>query len=207
MSTRVADLTEQCADGKHKRVRPSDFAAIWIHRSGPSVGRSAPEVARFFIDGPGAKHTAGNVPYHYLGTAERIEQMLPLDERGAHAKAFGNAAGIGFAQVGDFRHRAPAPAQWRRAVMLCADLVPALVPLPLFMINMVPPWLRYGPPIYGHGEVSSAFARGSGKEQPNGPAACPGKHWSMSEFRADVQSELARRTAARLKKLGHRLAL
>lgn len=203
----VVDLTERCADHERKEMRCGDIAAIWIHRCGISAGRSGQEVAAFFISGPGAAYTGSNVPYHYFNAAAKVEQLLPLDERGAHAKAFGNVAGIGFAQQGDFRYAAPSAAQWGRAVQVCADLMPGLSPLPLHMVNKVPPWLRYNLPIYGHGEVSSAFARGSGKEHPNGPAACPGKHWSMSEFRSDVQSELARRTAARLKKLGHRLAL
>lgn len=202
--TSVVDLTQQCCTTAEPALL-RDLAAIWIHRIGVSIGADAIAVARYFSSGRGARYTGGNVPYHYLGTYHQVEQLLPLDVRGAHARRWGNAWGIGFAQHGDFRAHPPSADQWRRAVDVCADLIPGLSPLPAELRDVLPQHLKWGVPVLGHGEVPATFGTNTGKDQPDGAYACPGRLWDMREFRSDVQAELRRRTAARLGELGHRL--
>lgn len=201
----VVDLTDRCAGYLDEQATLHDRAVIWIHRLGPSVGADAIEMARFFQHGPGAQYTGGRIPYHYLNTEDQMQQALPLDQRGAHARSFGNAAGLGLANLGDFRRRPPHPRQWNRAVQLCCDLLPSLLPLPLRLVTTVPPHLRNSLPVWGHGEVPAAFARTSQKDQPDGRYACPGRHWPMREFRQDVQAEMTRRAVVALRQAGHRL--
>ena len=204
--TGVVDVTNECAVGRHcGPMRAYEVAAIWIHRIGPHIGRDAVEIAEFFINGPGKPYTGGAVPYHYIGGYNEVQQAIPLNERGAHARRWGNACDIGFAQMGDCRQAAPGADQWRRAVMVCADIVPALVPLPLRLRHMVPDELRYGLPVFGHGEVPGTFGRSAGKEQPGGPNACPGNLWDMNDFRSDVAIELRARVGLVLTANGHRL--
>lgn len=204
MTVKVYDATAECFDGRYTRVDSNEQSIIWIHRIGPSVGTTAAQIARFFVSGKGVSYTGGNMPYTYVNTDERVEQALPLDERGAHARRWGNTHGVGFAQVGDFNKKAPHAAQWERAVDVCADLLPSLTMHSLKGEAFIPWHLRRTIPVFGHGEVPAAYGSASGKQQPNGPYACPGRYWSMDEFREDVKLELERRAAARLKALGHR---
>ena len=199
----VTDLTRLCCTCPAP-ARLRDRAAIWIHRIGIEIAPDSVAAARFFASGPGARYTGGNVPYHYIGTYHGVDQLLPLDVRGAHARRWGNAWGIGFAQVGDFRAVPPSKEQWRRAVEVCADLLPGLAPLPAELRSVLPDALLWGLPIYGHGEVPACFQSGTGKHQPHGRYACPGRLWDMDDFRTAVQDELARRAVCNLAAKGHR---
>lgn len=201
----ICDMTGRCATGPRKSVRPGDLCAIWIHRTGPSIGADAVAISRFFTNGPGAVYTGGGVPYHYINTYHRVEQALPLDVRGAHARRWGNLHGIGFAQLGDFRRHPPSLEQWMRAVDVCAELLPLLNKMPPDLLRVLPRRLQDGPPIFGHGEVPGSYG-GNSKSQPDGPEACPGKLWSMVDFRREVEARRRELAAIALAANGHRLA-
>lgn len=201
LTLEVHDATAACDDGKHDPA--GELSLIWIHRIGRTVGADAVEIAEFFRTGKGKRYTGGQMAYHYIGTAERVEQALPLAEKGAHARRFANAHGIGFAQVGDFSLHPPRAEQWARAVALCADLVPLLSRPTSTTWAMIPWHLRAELPILGHGEVPSTFARTSGKDQPDGRYACPGRFWDMHDFRRDVRETLKQRAHAALVDSGH----
>lgn len=199
----VADMTAHTIRARPRRSRLQSL--IWVHRIGETAGRTVPEIARFFIDGEGARYTGATMAYHYVVTYSRVEQALPLDEQGAHARRWGNAHGIGIAVLGDFRYQAPTASQWLNAVSLCADLVPFLGRHSDAVLALLTPMLQNDLPIVGHGEVPGAYGAHSLKHHPDGVNACPGKHFSMGEFRADVERELVRRAAVRCHKLGHLL--
>lgn len=201
---KVQDLIEYCEPPRKRRSRAQSL--VWIHRIGEVCGRSVSEIARFFISGEGAPYTGGNMAYHYVVLGDCVQQALPLEEQGYHARRWGNAHGIGVAIRGDFRFDRPTPLQWAMAASLCADLVPLLRPHSYEVRDLLPNHLRYGLPVVGHGEVRGTFSRSSEKDQPNGRNACPGQHWDMRTFRADVEREILRRAAVRCDRLGHRLA-
>jgi len=198
----ISDFTSCCVGA---RPRPSRLQSlVWIHRIGKDAGVNAKEIAHFFIHGEGSAVTGGNMAYHYIVTLERVEQALPLTQQGAHARRWGNAHGIGIAVSGDFRFRPATPKQWALTVSLCADLVPFMGRHSATMFAMLPSALRHGVPVVGHGEVPGAYGATSQREQPMGAYACPGRHWPMHSFRADVSRELARRAIDRCASLGHR---
>lgn len=201
--TKVFDYTADCYDGKYQRIDDKGMSLIWIHRIGPGIGTNAVEIARFFIKGEGKSYTGGQMAYHYINTLDQIQQALPLDEKGAHARRWGNAFGLGFAQVGDFNKVEPRPEQWNRAVDMCADMVPGLSRHSAKTWSLLPRHLKSELPIVGHGEVPGSYGSTSGKEQPNGSDACPGRLWNMDEFREDVEAILQQRTGERLTELGH----
>lgn len=188
--------------GSGEQARGELKSIIWIHRCGFEAGHDAAAVARFFRTGPGAPYTGGQMAYHYVNTLERVEQALPLMARGAHARRF-NVDGIGFAQLGDFNAAPPTAYQWERALQLCADLLPILLPQSRTLRGRLPAALRHELPVYGHGEVPAAFSEGSGKHHPNGPHDCPGRHWPMQRFRDDLRRELLRRAVIDLAHKGH----
>ena len=132
--------------------------------------------------------------YALVNTFEQVQMALPLDELGAHARRFGNMYGIGFAQIGDFNKHPPPADQWERAVDVCVDIEPLLAKHTAAMWKRLPEHLRDELPIVGHGEVPGAYGVDSGKEQPHGKEACPGRYWNMDEFRYDVRA--ARRQRA-----------
>ncbi len=202
--TKIFDYTAECYDGKYSRIEFGELSLVWIHRIGPGIGSSAVEIARFFTKGEGRKYTGGNMAYSYVNTADQVQQALSLDERGAHARRWGNAHGIGFAQLGDFNKQAPTPEQWERAVDVCADLVPWLSTHSAKMWSLLPEHLRDELPVVGHGEVPAAYGVTSGKEQPHGSDACPGRYWDMDEFRYDVGAVVRERAAVNMLALGHR---
>lgn len=201
----VHDATEQCFDGRYTPMAMHEQATIWIHRIGLNLGTTAAELAAFFVDGPGSDYTGGHFPYHYVVTLERVEQALPLDERGAHARRFGNAHGIGIAVCGDFRAAPPTPQQLAWTVELCAELLPALTPMSSVTEAAIPWHLRRGVPVYGHGEVPQA-AGADAKTHPDGAYACPGRHLDMDGLRRDVLDARRGRAVAMLKDRGHRIA-
>lgn len=200
---KVFDYTLESDDGRHQRVDLDALSLIWIHRIGPGIGSSAYEISKFF-QGEGASYTGGNMAYTFVNTPEQVQQALPLDEKGAHARRFGNAYGIGFAQIGDFNKEPPDPGQWARAVDLCVELVPWLSEHSRRMLLKLPEHLRHELPIVGHGEVPVAYGAKSGKEQPNGTDACPGRHWNMDEFRQDVKDAMRQSAGMALTDLGVR---
>lgn len=200
---KVRDMTDCAA---RATPRPSRLQSlVWIHRVGTTCGRTVPEIARFFIDGPGAVATGGNMAYHYVVMRDYVGQALPLEEQGAHARRWGNAHGIGVAVLGDFNVDRPTEAQWDLTVSLCADLVGLLQRHTYEVSQLLPRSLRYRLPVVGHGEVPGTFGPSSGKDQPFGQWACPGRHWDMRDFRDDVAREIARRSVLRCSYLGHRL--
>lgn len=201
--TKVFDYTKECFDGDYGRFNISPPSMIWIHRIGPGIGSSAVDIARFFISGEGKSYTGGNMAYHYINTPEQVQQALPLDECGAHARRWGNAFGYGVAQLGNFNKHAPNVDQWNRAVDLCADLIPRLVIHSTRMWSLLPEHLRNEIPVVGHGEVPAAYGATSGKEQPHGTEACPGRLWNMDEFRYDVRTIMLERANNSLHEFGH----
>ena len=208
--TKVFDYTAEAADGNYERIDLGDLSLLWIHRIGPGIGASVVEIARAFRDrrpGKAGSYTGGNMPYTFVNTPDQLQQALPLDEKGAHARRWGNMHGIGFAQLGDFNKQPPDVEQWQRAVDLCAELVPWLSEHSQRMFDKLPTYLRHELPVVGHGEVPGAYGTNSGKEQPNGAAACPGKYWSMDEFRQDVAAVMKQRAGMRLTDLGVRFTI
>lgn len=201
----VRDVTTLCADGRREPLGPDDLCALWLHRIGRQIGADAVDIASWFIRGDGARYTGGQMPYHYVVTQHGVQQALPLDERGAHARRWGNAHGIGIAVQGDFRSQEPSERQWDWAAELCADLLPALGPIPEPMLGHIPMHLLPGLPVYGHGEVPIAYGRDSEKHTPTGRYACPGQYWAMDSFREAVRDELRRRSVGALMAGGHRL--
>lgn len=204
--TRIFDYTRACYDGIYRRNDLDNHSLIFIHRIGPGIGVDAVEIARFFVKGEGRKYTGHNMPYHYVNTEDQVQQALPLDERGAHARRWGNTYGIGFAQLGDFNQHTPAAAQWSRAVDVCADLVHTLNTHSAKMLALLPKHLRTDIPIVGHGEVPAAYGAQSGKEHPHGDNACPGRYWNMDEFRRDVEIVMKQRAGEHLTRHGHRFS-
>lgn len=205
---KVFDYVDGSSDGKFTLVGFDDISLIWIHRIGPGIGLSAPEISNFFQT-EGAKYTGGNMAYTFVNTPGldgQVQQALPLNERGAHARRWGNMHGIGFAQIGDFRHVAPHNAQWDRAVDLCARIIPWLAPHARSMSLKLPEHLRHELPIVGHGEVPGSFGETSGKDQPFGSDACPGEHWDMDLFRAEVRRIIVERAALDMTTTGVRFA-
>lgn len=201
---KVQDLTDCCLGAS---PRPSRLQSlVWIHRVGTACGRSVPAIAHFFIDGEGARYTGGKMAYHYVVLPDCVQQALPLEEQGAHARRWGNAHGIGVAILGDFNVDRPTQVQWQMAVSLSADLVGLLRPHSYEIWELLPRHLRMGVPVVGHGEVPGSFSQLSHKAQPHGRYACPGRHWDMGTFRTNVEDELLRRAVIRCDLLGHRLS-
>ncbi len=203
MGYKVFDYTIEADDGNFQKIDLDVLSLVWIHRIGPGIGRSVVEISKFFQT-EGASYTGGNMAYSFVNTPEQIQQGLPLEERGAHARRWGNMFGIGFAQLGDFNKQPPGPDQWNRAVDLCADLVPWLSGHNAKMLSVIPVHLRNDLPIVGHGEVPAAYSKKDGKEQPNGSDACPGRYWDMDEFRQDVRQVMKERHGYRLAENGVR---
>jgi hypothetical protein len=201
---KIFDYTADCFDGDYSKVDFDSQSIIWIHRIGPGIGSNAVEIAKFFTHGEGRQYTNGNMAYSYINTAEQIQQALPLDDKGAHARRWGNAHGIGFAQIGDFNKQAPSEEQWNRAVDFCADVVPWLSSHSSKMHSLLPGHLEFEIPVIGHGEVSEAYGEDSGKAQPDGLHACPGRLWDMEEFRRDVETMMREKAAQQMADLGHR---
>ena len=200
---KVQDLTDYTQQARPRRSRMQSL--VWIHRIGPTCGQNVSAIARFFISGEGAQYTGGTMAYHYVVLPDLVQQALPLEEQGAHARRWGNAHGVGVAILGDFRTERPPRSQWLMALALCADLVPILRPHSYEVRDLLPNHLRYGVPVVGHGEVKGAYSKASDKTQPHGRNACPGQHWDMRAFRGEVEREVLRRAALRLSGLGHRL--
>lgn len=200
---KVRDLTYCASRATPRKSRLQSL--IWVHRLGTTCGRSLPEIATFFIDGAGALATGGNIAYHYVVFPDYVAQALPLEEQGAHARRWGNAHGIGVAVLGDWNHDRPTATQWNFTVSLCADLVGLLQPHTHEVAQLLPAALRRRLPVVGHGEVPGTFHEASGKNQPHGRYACPGRYWRMPEFRDDVSREITRRAVIRCNRLGHRL--
>lgn len=186
-----ADCTVEASDDDHKKIK-GDVSLIWIHRIelAEKYGQNtAAGISHAFQTVPElVRVTGGNMPYHWIGTPDRIEQALALEEKGAHARRWGNMFGWGFANVGNFHEREPSVYVWERAVDLCAMMVPGLDEHTPRMLAKLPEHLRHELPIVGHGEVPIAYDPKHGKEQPNGSDACPGRYWNMDEFRDDVRA-------------------
>lgn len=202
MMGRIFDYTAEANDGDYDELPFDMVSLVWIHRIGPGIGLNVVEISKRFQTDL-AKYTGGNMPYTVVNTLEgQIQQGLAFDERGAHARRFGNMHGYGFAQIGDFNREPPKAIQWESAVDFCVELVPSLAEHRPDMFLRLPESLRRRIPIVGHGEVPAAIGKNSGKEQPNGSDACPGKHWNMDEFRQDVKRILRDRACERLSELG-----
>lgn len=198
---KIFDYVDDAADGKPQLQGFDQLSLIWIHRIGPGIGMNAIEISKAFQDtnpGKAGSYTGGNMPYHLIGTRDNVQQALALAEKGAHARKFGNMWGIGFAQIGDFNREQPPTDMWERAVDACAMIVPWLSPHADTMLSYLPAELRFDVPVVGHGEVPGAYGTTSGKQQPDGPEACPGKHWDMNEFRQDVLRVVRDRQAQRM---------
>jgi hypothetical protein len=202
---KIYDATVESSDGNHQSVDADALSLIWIHRIGIGAGTTAAEISRFFQTHPDAREiTGGNMAYTLVGTPDRVELALPLDERAAHARRWGNAWGIGFAQVGDFNRHPPPSDMWNRAVDTCAALCLWLAPHTPKMLSLLPRPLRTEIPVVGHGEVPAAYSKRSGKRQPGGSDACPGRLWDMGEFRQDVLRVKKDMSARRLVEMGIR---
>ena len=204
---KVFDYVDAASDGKPQIQGFDQLSLIWIHRIGPGIGTNAVEISKAFQDtaeGQAGSYTGGNMPYHLIGARDNVQQALALAEKGAHARKFGNMWGIGFAQIGDFNRETPPLDMWQRAVDACAMIVPWLAPHTAEMIDCLPNYLCTGIPVVGHGEVPSAYGKTSGKRQPSGTEACPGRHWDMNEFRQDVTRVLRDQQAQRMVDAGIR---
>jgi len=106
--------------------------------------------------------TGGRIPYHFLVRADsKVEQMLPLTQRGAHAIGY-NYRSIGIACVGDYRYQPPTPEVWDQLVRLVAALLP----------------LNGGLMLAGHSDLQGATGD-TGK-------VCPGKHLPIGELAEQV---------------------
>lgn len=203
---KIFDYTQEAKDGDYDPLDFEDVSLIWIHRIGPGVGSSAVEISKSFQDeraGKAGSYTGGNMPYTWVNTFDQIQQALPLDEKGAHGRRFGNTTGWGFAQLGDFNREPPSIDQWWRAVEFCAQLVPYLGDHSAKTLRILPDHL-HGVKIVGHGEVPAAFGKESGKDQPDGVHACPGKFWGMDDFRQEVKAIMRNRAGAALVDMGLR---
>ena len=200
---KVFDYVAEADDGNYQKIDLDVLSLVWIHRIGPGIGSSVVEISKFFQT-EGASYTGGNMAYTFVNTPDQLQQGLPLDEKGAHARRFGNMFGIGFAQLGDFNRTPPSVAQWERAIDLCAMLVPWLSDHSRTMFFKLPEHLRHELPVVGHGEVPGAYGADSGKQMPNGSDACPGRLWNMDEFRQDVRAVMKQRTGERLVEAGVR---
>ena len=200
---KIFDYVTEADDGKYQKIDLDVLSLIWIHRIGPGIGSNVVEISKFFQT-EGASYTGGNMAYTFVNTPEQIQQGLPLDEKGAHARRFGNMYGIGFAQLGDFNKQAPPVDQWERAVDLCAAMVPWLSDHTRSMFLKLPEHLRHELPVVGHGEVPGAYGADSDKQMPNGSDACPGRLWNMDEFRQDIRAVMKQRTGEFLLQCGIR---
>jgi hypothetical protein len=137
---RVTDRTAECA--ATNRLMPSlkHLRYLVIHetslaRQGPDNPHPVPDdqldgmtLARIFRENPKPRPeglgTGGWCPYHILiSPGGRIEQLMPLRARGAHAVGY-NSQSIGIALVGNFAKREPLVSQMRALVKVCAELVP-----------------------------------------------------------------------------------
>lgn len=201
----VVDMTAECRDGNHTPLSSRRCSTIWIHRCGPSIGQNAIEIARWFRT-EGRRWTGANMPYHVVVTQDEIQQALPFDEQGAHARRWGNAHGLAIAALGDFNKDEPTREQWYLAVHAAADLVPLLVPHKFAMAQYLGDAHVEHLPIFGHGEIPGAYGASSSKRQPDGEHACPGRHWPMHAFRADVGIELRTRAAIVAANKGYRIS-
>ncbi|MEM6733435.1 MAG: peptidoglycan recognition family protein [Myxococcota bacterium] len=163
------------------KTRPTEsIDTVVVHRievsqEDPSYSDSPRDVARFFLEHPvGKSATGGEMPYPVLiDSSGTITQTVPFNRITPHAK-IANATGIGVGCLGDFRERAPAPAQYEALVHVCAALVSALG--------------CGAASVVGHDELTGASSHPD-KE-------CPGRSLAMDALRSAVTERLERSDAS-----------
>lgn len=105
--------------------------------------------------------TGGRTPYHiFIPQSGDVEQLLPLDARGAHASGGYNSRSIAIAVAGKLDTAAMLPAQWEALVDACESLQD---------------WRPKGLTVVGHTEQPNA-SRDPKKR-------CPGRKVPMDELR------------------------
>lgn len=165
----VRDRINECSDGNVRFHQPGAIELTTMHRISltglriPDDELDGPVMCAAFQDPKKlGGYTGDENPYPFLVRAPEgmIEQLTPLREITAHARAW-NSRAVAIAVVGNFNFHEPDRRQWDAAVLLAAAISQAL-----------------GVPICGHDELEGA-SRDPAKR-------CPGRLWRMSMFRADV---------------------
>jgi len=179
----VVNQIRSADDGRYKALlRPEK---IVVHRVGPELdcrvndchyckteyadtNRShsfALHTCRWFQTHPRIGMTGGENPYHLIIDFDKTEQVLCLDEGGAHARRW-NSKSLAIALRGDFNYKHPTPYQKSALYQLCC-----LLSLYLGTID-----------IWGHTELPSAT------KDPM--KRCPGGYLRMEQFREAVRDKL-----------------
>ena len=171
---RIDDITDAVDDGQRGELSLDRVTVLAVHRVGKdfdravSLGDTAEEICRAFLDGPAAIYTGRELPYHFVIEASgRVAQCLPLEEVGRHARRW-NAAAIGVACIGDFRACPPEPMQREALVELLAGLCLGL--------NLIARSVK------GHDELAGGSAHPSKR--------CPGRHLDLAMLRSDVAGRM-----------------
>ena len=169
----VTNCIAQLDDGRHRQRSPERLTNILIHRVGVDLindrkvgdGRTGPGIAEAFLKDPIGQYTGYQNPYtFYVNVVGHIWQALPIDEVGAHARAF-NRKGLGIGCIGDFRVESPSDGLWGGLLVLCEYLLRGLS-------------LRPGD-VIGHTEAGLRATASSGKQ-------CPGAKFDLDLFRKEL---------------------
>lgn len=148
----------------------SNVDQLRIHRCEGSLEQLAKDfkdTSRFAA----GSYTGGQFPYHYhIDEAGVVAQCLPLTASSPGAIGV-NYRSIHIVVQGDFRKRAPTPAQAQALAAICAAL------------SMVP---QTPPEILGHTETE-----GTSKDVSK---ICPGKYLDLPALRRDVRARLSLRS-------------
>ncbi len=160
----IIQRVAECDDQLH-RMRRESPEGITLHMFGVPGVHDMAGIARFYRGHP--EWTGGQMPYTYGVLAGGfVEQGLPLNEVGPHAKRW-NSSTIGVVSLGDFNRHAPTSAQWHSCLDLCAELCVA------FRLDP-----RSKTDVAGHTERPHST---------NTPGkVCPGRFWDMAKFRLEL---------------------
>ena len=166
-------------DARQRERDPDRITKIFIHRVGVDLktkrkvgdGETGPSIAKAFQRDPIGKWTGYANPYtFYMNDVGHVWQALPLDEVGAHARAF-NRKGVGIGCIGDFRVKSPTDDMWGGLLVLCEYLLRGLA---------LQPW-----DVIGHTEAGRAATASPEK-------ACPGDKFDLDFFRSELAQDWVR---------------
>jgi len=149
-----------CADGKIRERDLSKVVCLVIHRIGATIGETAEEIAKKFInDSTVSPYTGAEMPYTFIIRKDgTCEQALALSDVGPHARKW-SLRGIGIAAVGDFQLHQPTMEQFVAVAKLCGILSTWMGQRPEFVM-------------YGHTQMQYATADLSKK--------CPGDLFDLN---------------------------
>ena len=179
----VVNQIRAADDGRYKALLHPEKTVV--HRIGPELNCNisdcnycetdyaeenkrhsfALHVCRWFQAHPRIGMTGGENPYHVIIDYNKTEQVLCLDEGGAHARRW-NGKSLAIALRGDFNYKHPTPYQKSALYQLCC-----LFSLYLGAID-----------IWGHTELPDA------SKDPM--KRCPGGYLRMEQFREAVRDKL-----------------